>query len=194
MTAKQAGTITNLLTARADANLSVEAKVELEVIAPQLKVAIDGPKRRFLDRPATYTLSLENPGTAAAKDVELAAYLPKGMKFVEANNHGQYDATTHSVIWGLEELPAHERGNVQLVALPVEAGDQMLRAEGRAAQGLTDQAQRDISVEGVAAIKFEVVDMEDPIEVGGETNYQIHVVNQGSKAATQVQVVVLDPN
>jgi uncharacterized repeat protein (TIGR01451 family) len=193
LTAKQAGLITNRLTVRADANLSVEASVDLEVIAPELKVGIDGPKRRFLDRPATYTLALENPGTATATDVELAAYLPKGMKFVEANNHGQYDAATHSVIWGLEELPAHERGSVQLVALPVEAGNQMLRVEGRAAQGLTDQAQRDITVEGVAAIKFEVVDSDDPIEVGGETNYKIHVVNQGSKAATQVQIVILIP-
>ncbi len=193
LTAKQAGTITNRLTVRADANLSVEASVDLEIIAPQLKVGIDGPKRRFLDRPATYTLALENPGTATATDVELAAYLPKGMKFVEANNHGQYDAATHSVIWGLEELPAHERGSVQLVALPVAAGDQILRVEGRAAQGLTDQAQRDITVEGIAAIKFEVVDVDDPIEVGGETNYKIHVVNQGSKAATQVQIVVLIP-
>jgi uncharacterized repeat protein (TIGR01451 family) len=193
LTATKAGAITNLLTARADANLSVDAHVDIEVIAPQLKVGIDGPKRRFLERPATYTLSLENPGTAAAKDVELAAYLPKGMKFLEANNHGQYDAATHSVIWGLEELPASERGSVQLVAVPVEPGDQMLRAEGRAAKGLTDQAKQGITVEGVAAIKFAVDDLEDAIEIGGETTYKIDVVNEGSKAATQVQIAALIP-
>ena len=37
---------------------------------------------------------------------------------------------------------------------------------------------------------FEVRDLEDPIEVGGETGYEIRVVNQGTKAATNVQVAV----
>jgi uncharacterized repeat protein (TIGR01451 family) len=48
-------------------------------------------------------------------------------------------------------------------------------------------------VEGIAAIKFEVVDVTDPIEVGGETIYEVRVVNQGSKAATNVRLAVLLP-
>ena len=45
----------------------------------------------------------------------------------------------------------------------------------------------------IAAILFEVVDVEDPIEVGGETTYEIRVLNQGSKAALNVEVGVLFP-
>ncbi len=37
---------------------------------------------------------------------------------------------------------------------------------------------------------FELHDSQDPIEVGGETGYEIRVVNQGTKAATNVHVVV----
>ena len=65
-----------------------------------------------------------------------------------------------------------------------------LQVEGNAQQGLTDEVKRDVLVEGLAAIMFEVRDSEDPIEVGGETSYEIRVVNQGTKAATNVQVVV----
>ena len=36
-----------------------------------LQVEVEGPKRRFLERQATYTLSVANPGTAPARDVEL---------------------------------------------------------------------------------------------------------------------------
>jgi uncharacterized repeat protein (TIGR01451 family) len=43
-------------------------------------------------------------------------------------------------------------------------------------------------VEGIEAIRFEVVDVEDPIETGGETIYDIRIVNQGSKEATNVVV------
>jgi uncharacterized repeat protein (TIGR01451 family) len=37
---------------------------------------------------------------------------------------------------------------------------------------------------------FEVRDLDDPIEVGGETGYEIRVVNQGTKAATNVRVAI----
>ena len=55
---------------------------DIEVVAPQLQIAVNGPSRRYLDRPATYTVELANPGTASATNVELVTYLPKGMKYV----------------------------------------------------------------------------------------------------------------
>src|SRR5262249_31597850 len=103
--AAKAGVVRNVITARGEANLFVEHRAEMEVIAPRLTVGIDGPKRRFLDRPATYQITLANPGTAPAKDVELAAWLPKGLKFVSTNNAGVYDPKTHAVYWSLAELP-----------------------------------------------------------------------------------------
>ncbi len=45
-----------------------------------------------------------------------------------------------------------------------------------------------VIVEGISALFFEVADMDDPIEVGGQTMYEIRVVNQGSKEATNVQL------
>jgi hypothetical protein len=45
-------------------------------------------------------------------------------------------------------------------------------------------------VEGIAAILFQVADTADPIEVGGETTYEVRVVNQGSKAAANVRLAV----
>ena len=72
------------MTARADASLQIEASCEFEVIAPELQLTIEGPQRRFLERPATYRVSVDNPGTASAKDVQLVTHLPKGMQFVSA--------------------------------------------------------------------------------------------------------------
>jgi uncharacterized repeat protein (TIGR01451 family) len=103
---------------------------------------------------------------------------------------GEYDAATHAVYWSLTELPKGEKGTVEVVAMPTETGSQTLQVEGHAQQGLTDHTQREIVVEGISAIMFEVRDLEDPIEVGGETGYEIRIVNQGTKAATNVQVVV----
>jgi uncharacterized repeat protein (TIGR01451 family) len=193
LTAEEAGRITNAMTARADANLEVEAMCDFEVIAPDLKVSVDGPKQRYLERPATYTVSVDNPGTASAKEVQLITKLPPGLQFVSANNMGEYDATTHSIHWSLAELPANERGTVELTALPVEAGEHTLQVASRAEQGLEDRTEAHVKVEGLVALSFEVEAADGAVEVGGETAYDVTVINQGSKAATNVQVVAAIP-
>jgi uncharacterized repeat protein (TIGR01451 family) len=193
LTAEQAGVISNAMTAVADAGLEVQAACEFEVIAPDLQVSVDGPKQRYLERQATYTVSIDNPGTAAAKEVQLITQLPKGLQFVSANNHGEYDAATHSVHWSLPELPAKERGVVELIALPVETGEQVLKVASRAEQGLEDLAEAKVNVEGLVALSFEVSAVAGAVEVGGETFYDVTVVNQGTKAAANVQVVAAMP-
>jgi len=193
LTAEQAGRVQNEIIARADGELEARQVVEFNVIAPALNVAIDGPAKRYLERPATYTVSINNPGTAPARDVRLVTKLPKGLKFVRANNMGEYDPSTHAVYWSLAELPQGERGAVELVAMPIEAGEQPLKVQGVAREGLKVEQIQPLIVEGIAAIRFEVRDLADPIEVGGETTYEIRVTNQGSKSATDVKVLAKAP-
>ena len=194
MTAARAGVVKNVLMARGEGSLSAEANFEFEIIAPQLSVAISGPRRRYLERQATYTVKVANPGTATAQDIELVSRLPRAMQFVSANNAGHYDATTHAVYWSLQELPEGEQGQVQLVALPTEAGDHTLRVESTARGELSDSSEETVRVEGLAALFFEVVDVEDPVEVGGDTAYEIRVLNQGTKVARNIIVAALFPD
>ena len=182
------GALPARFTARADGGVETERPVRLEVTAPTLELAVDMPLRRFLQRPATCRIAMTNAGTAPARAVELAAQLPPGMKFVRANNAGWHDERTHRVLWNLEELPAGETGTVEVVVMPIALGPQKIMAAARSADGLADQVAHVCEVEGLAAISFEVVDSEDPIEIGGVTEYVIRVANQGTKPATGVRV------
>jgi len=193
MVASRSGPVTNVLVARGEGNLRVEDRFNLEVVAPKLEVSMAGPKRRYLEREATYRLSVHNPGTAPAEQVELVAYLPSGLKFVSANNAGHYDEANQAVFWRLEELPTEDTGTVELVTMPVEAGQQNIRLRGSAQKGLSVEREQPVLVEGIAAILFEAIDVNDPIEVGGETTYEIRVLNQGSKAATNLRLEVMLP-
>jgi uncharacterized repeat protein (TIGR01451 family) len=186
--AAQPGQVANLLSAHGEANLKAEDRLDIEVLAPQLNVTVDGPKRRYLERAATYTLSVSNPGTAPARQVQLLAELPPGFKFVSANNAGRYDEQTRTVQWLLEELPIKETGTVSVTAIPVEIGEQTLRLRGTAERGLSVEKEQPVLVEGIAALMFEVRGTNAAIELNGETTYEIHVRNQGSKAATNVQI------
>jgi len=193
LTASRPGSVVNLLTVRGKGSLKAEDRLEIEVVAPKLDVALAGPKRRYLEREAKYQLSVYNSGTAPAELVELVAYLPSGLKFVSANNAGHYDEANRAVYWRLEELPNDETGMVELTTMPIEAGQHKIRLRGTADKGLTAEREQSVSVEGIAAIMFEVVDATDPIEVGGETTYKIRVLNQGSKAASNVRLAVQLP-
>ncbi|MEX2114144.1 MAG: hypothetical protein WD845_13215, partial [Pirellulales bacterium] len=170
-----------------------EATTEFQVIAPQLEVSLAGPKRRYLERNATHNISVANPGTASAKDIELVAVLPRELQFVSANNNGQFDPATHSVYWSLEELPAQETGTVSLTTLPLQPGDAKLVIKSRAQQNLADESEEVLSIEGLAAINFQLSDASDPIEVEGQNTYEVKVINQGTKAASNVQLVALLP-
>ena len=187
------GPCMNLIQGKGDGRVAAETKTQFDIVAASLAVDIDGPKRRFLDRQATYTVSLTNPGTAAAREIELATYLPRGMQFIDADNHGEYDSETHSVRWLLEELPPQQRGSVTLTALPVEPGQQLFRVESTADRGISARKEEAVLVEGAVSLVFQVVDTVDPVEVGGETEYEITVANQGSKEATNVQLSVTLP-
>ena len=148
---RKAGQIQNLLLVRGDGNLLAEDAALIEVVAPQLAISTSGPGKRYLERKATYEIEIENPGTATANEVEVIAYLHKGMKFIETNNYGQYDAQSHAVFWSLEELPAKDAGKVEVTVLPIETGQQKLRVESRANLGLADAKEHLVSVEGLAA-------------------------------------------
>jgi len=186
--ADKPGLIQNEILVRGEANLIAQHAVEVEVVAPALEVSLNGPKRRYLERPATYEVVLSNPGTAPAREVEVVTYLPKGMKFVEADHKGQYEPQNHAVYWSLEELPANQTGAAKLIVLPLETGEQKLRLEGRAELGLQNSFEQVVQVESAAELQFSVRDDADPIEIGAEATYLIALTNTGSSAATNVQL------
>jgi len=187
--AAKPGVYENRLTVRGDGNLLEEDVRKIEVATPKLEVTMQGPVLRYLDRQATYVVRMANPGTAAARNVELVTFLPKGMKYVTSDNHGQYDSQTHAVYWSLEELPAAKQGDVHLTVLPVEPGNHKLKADGHADLGLQNTCEHEVVVESLAELLFTVADVADPIEVGSETSYEVRVHNRGSKADSDIRVI-----
>jgi uncharacterized repeat protein (TIGR01451 family) len=189
----QAGTINNVITVKADANLQAEHRFSFDVLSAKLDVAMNGPKHRYLEREATYQLCLANRGTAPAKEIELVAYLPPGLKFVSANKTGRYDAAARAVFWQRDEMQVNEHDTVELVTMPVAAGQFNLKVRGVAQRGVIDEKEQPVIVEGLASVLFQLSHTKDPLEIGGETTYEISVVNQGSKASTNLQMAVLLP-
>lgn len=165
----------------------------IEVVSPQLAIQMDGPTRRFLERQAKYTLQIVNNGSASATNVDVVAYLDRGLSFVSTEYKGQYDATRHAVFWSLAELPVGEVGEVPLVLLPIEPGEQLVRLEAQADLGIQARNEKPITVDTLAEITFSVNDDHDPIETGTLTTYAIQINNSGSREDTNVQLRLAIP-
>jgi uncharacterized repeat protein (TIGR01451 family) len=188
--AANVGKIQNVMYASAEGGLSAKHALPLEVIAPKLIARADGPTKRFLKRNVTHNFSVANRGTAKATNVELIARMPPGLRFVRANNQGRYDANTNAVYWSLAELARDVEAKVGLTTTPVAVGSQPIKFESFADLKTRSNAEQPMMVEHLVDVFFDIDDVVDPIEIGADTSYRIRVVNQGTKAATNVQLQV----
>ncbi len=193
MRAVAPGPVQNRIRLTGDDGLMAEDAVNLEVIAPELAIELEGPSRRFLERQATFNVNLANIGTAGATNVEVVAYLDRGFSFVGTEYQGQYDPNRHAVYWSLAELPVDGRGSVPLKLLPIEEGERAIRLEAKGDLNVIAQSEKTVSVDTLAELTFSITDDADPIEVGSEATYEIRISNRGSRDDSNVQMQMLLP-
>ena len=184
------GKIQSTMYASAEGGLRAQHELPIEVIAPKLVTQSSGPKKRFLKRSATHEFRVANQGTANATNVQILAKLPSGLRFVQANNQGRYDSASHAVYWSLAELAQNIEAKVELKTMPVDVGNQPIQFESTADLNIKSALEHDLSVEHLVDVFFEIDDIIDPIEIGGNTNYRVRVVNQGTKAATNIRLQI----
>jgi len=192
-TAAKAGRFVNQAVVSGDEDLQALAQVAVVVTEPLLALTKTGPKRLFLGRVADFHIEISNPGSAPATNVQVTDTLPPEFDFVEASDGGKFDAATRAVTWNFGALPAGQKQMISVKGLAKAAGDPVNQAVARADGGLEAKASIGVHLEGVPALLLEVVDLEDPIEVGAETTYEIRVVNQGTSPTTNLQIVATVP-
>lgn len=180
--------------ASADGGLTARDAAQVEVMLPKLDVSVNGPKLRYLDRQATYVLQVTNTGSAPVQNVTISDLLPPGFKFVSATAGGRHDLASKSVTWYVGDLTPGQAREVSLTAMASQAGEQKHKVTAAAARGLKSEAEVVTRVEGLSALLMELVDLDDPLEVGAETSYEIRVTNTGSKTETNLQLVCTLPD
>lgn len=188
--AARVGQLKNVMFASAKGGIQAKHATDVEIIAPKLTTSSEGPTRRYIKRQVAHTFTVANNGTAAATNLRLLARLPSGLRFVNANNRGRYDRNSHSVVWQMRDLSAGGSGDVEVTTTPIEAGDQNIKFEAAADLNQVSETLQKLNVEHLVDVFFDIDDVVDPIEIGGDTRYRIRVVNQGTQAASNVQIQV----
>ena len=199
--AARPGQETFVLSVFADANQPETAKAAVTLVEPQLVVKQTGPKHCLVRAEPVYQIELTNPGSAATDAIQLWTAVPDGFEFVSASNNGGFNATSKSVMWRLNGLPASGGSTTVTVKLravaptdaairtTAQAGGTEAGAAATVGKPLEARAESPVKAEGVAALRFDLVGADGLVEVGKETVYEIKVVNHGTGPCTNVQLV-----
>ena len=154
---------------------------------PQLRIVKTGPKRQYLGRPLAYEIMVSNEGDGPAKNIIIEETIPAGVGSIEATAGAKISGT--KLVWELDTLAPNASRKVRVSYIPTTAGTLTNSATVTAYCAETVTASMSTSVAGIAAIHMEVIDLEDPIEVGSRTTYLITVTNQGSAPDTNIRIV-----
>ena len=170
-----------VVTPKACSNFWVEPQAQ-----PQLVLSCEAPAEALLGQPVRVCQQVRNAGPGLETAATLTLPAPTGASPVEADADAAL--ATEQIAWTLRNLPsgAHQQACALFTARQrgVLAFDAQLTGDLSAAQA----SHCETRIKGIPGVLLEVVDVKDPILVGGEVQYVIRVLNQGSEPLTQLHL------
>ena len=182
------GVYTNKAVVTSASGLRVESAVASTTVRqPILTIAKTGPSRQYLGRRVNYEITVSNKGDGLAMNTIVEDTVPAGATSTEATTGAKLVGS--KLVWELGTLEPNASQKVRVSYMPTNSGDLVSSATASAycTESVTASAQTLIT--GIAALRLEVVDLEDPVEVGATTTYEITVTNQGSAPDTNIRIV-----
>ncbi|GJM25421.1 MAG: hypothetical protein DHS20C16_18360 [Phycisphaerae bacterium] len=183
--AANTGTFENCVEASEDGGLTARSCASTRITKPELTLTKTGPSIRYLGRGAQFEITATNVGDAVARNTVLTDALPSGLRFVRASENGQFGGGR--VTWNLGSLDPGASRTVTVDAMASSINTFTNKAEVRSVCANAN-AEAMLEVRGIPAILLEVIDVEDPIEVGSVVTYIITVTNQGSAVGTNISL------
>jgi len=156
-----------------------------DILRQGLAISKTGPRMQFFNKPALYTIVVENTGDTTLREVLVADHFPVATRVVSAPG-----ATRDGdlVNWTIPALAPRARQTFTLTLTSATAGTHRNTVEAATREGLRRSATADTLWKGQAALLIEVVDVEDPLTINDEETYTISIKNQGTEADHNIGV------
>lgn len=191
--AVELGEIVNIAEATAADDISVEAKVTINVTGSRLVVKRSGPERRFVGYPAEFKNEVSNRSTQTVVNATLVEKLPLGMDFVEASEGGQYNAVQRTVAWSIEKIDPAEKKAFTVKLVPRAKGTKTSIVQVVEPKGVEARAVSNTRVEDFASLALDISEVLRPVAVGDRVAMRVRARNRGTAAASNVAVSVTIP-
>ncbi|MBL8766936.1 MAG: DUF11 domain-containing protein [Planctomycetes bacterium] len=186
--ATKTGSFQNSATAMADGGLKGESNSVTTVVRkPALTLEMNCPSQAFTGTSARFRITVRNTGDGACDDTVVSATLPAGTTFMSADNGGKNAG--QSVQWVLGRIEPNGSMELSFTVRPEQIGAIKSAAEVVCRCSEPARGECAVEVKGIPAVLLEVIDIEDPIQVGSSNTYEIVVTNQGSALETNIRIV-----
>jgi len=186
--ATKAGTYETRAVATSSIGLEVESEgAPTAIRQPVLAISNSGPERQYIGRSVTYEITVVNTGDGVAKHTIIEDTIPPEVTSITASNGGVVSGS--KVTWQLGAIAPNEYKTVSISYTAQNARELSHSATATAYCAAKVSATAETSVVGVPAILLEVIDVGDPVEVGGQGTYVITATNQGSAPASNIRIV-----
>lgn len=174
--------------AQAEGGLVQQASCTVNVRAAQMTASMEGPSLRYLGRRAAYSVTVTNDGDVPSDNVRVMHKVPEGFKFVSADHGGQYDADGQLLNWFVGRLDRGQSLQLGVTFECKEIGEFTHFVRATNDQGAVSDTHATTAVDGTPLLSMVVKDLEDPVETGADTAYEIEIKNEGSAAARRIQL------
>jgi uncharacterized repeat protein (TIGR01451 family) len=188
---EKTGALLNKAEVKDSAGVKQETSVQMVVGEPKLELSMVGPATRLVGRPTVYQITVGNPGSRPATNVEVVDEIPAGITFVSASTGGQLQG--NSVRWKVGPLSPGAKQTVQVTLQAKEAGTFENIAVTTADRSLTAKAKSTTVFQGATGLTLEIDKNPDPLEVGKTGKYTLRVANKGNAAAENLVVTLEIP-
>jgi uncharacterized repeat protein (TIGR01451 family) len=189
LTARQVGNLRLRAEAMADGGLLASVDEEVIVRRADLKIDVEGPPLLYAGTVGVYRVHVSNPGNALAKNVQIAAVLPAGARYLNCSDGGIYSEEHGRIVWTTSNLKPGASWSCSYRCELSHPGVNNAQITGIADGDLRQAATIETEVEALADLTLTVKDPPGPMPVGEDVTYEVRVNNRGTKAADQVEVL-----
>jgi hypothetical protein len=168
---------------------SLEAKSKIDVAVNQIKLESEwnAPTRQYLGSVDEYQVTLHNRSTMTGENVVCSAIIPDGLT-VDRLPEGAI-VFGKEIRWTVASIKALESLNFAFSLKANEASDAKLRFEAKSAGNGATVAEAVAVLDPIVDLKLTVIDPIAPAPVGQDVQYDMVILNRGTRPARAVKVV-----
>ncbi len=162
---------------------------------PEIVVRHTGPAAGEVGQEVTFRIEVRNSGAAPLKTISVVDTLDKALSPKSATANHNYDASRNELSWTIDQLLPGQALALELVCrCQAETPRACSRAVVTAASGATDAMDACLKITAPErSLTLKVVDLKDPVTVGGDVTYVISVSNDGKLPQTYLEVEATAP-
>jgi len=169
-----------------------KATTDIDIVGSQLTIQRLGPERRFVGRRAKFQNIVANETNFEATNAIVTEVVPEGMRFISADNSGEYNPQTGQIRWQLARLAPGKQIVLEVELEAESAGQRQSVVEVIENAGFRSQATENtvVTVADYENMTANISRQDAPVAIGEIFGFTITIENRGTAVARNVEMMI----